>query len=304
MDVAVVAARLVQFAAGVILFGAPLFLLYGYRGTPAEALPWPRRVLAASAAALLVGALVSLVAQTAVMAGDPAAALDPEMLTTVAGGTAFGIAILVRAGAAALALAAALRLPSGLGLWWVGSGLGAVALATFAWTGHGAAEPGLAGGIHAAADVLHLLAAGVWLGALAALALILSARWTPAPDLQATHAALAGFSGVGSLVVAALVLTGLVNSWFLVGPERILAMTGSAYGWLLLIKLGLFVGMLGLAAANRFRHTPALNTALGNGQTAVAVAELRRSIRLEAAAGLAVLGLVSALGVLAPVSAQ
>ncbi|TAJ68799.1 MAG: copper resistance protein CopD [Phenylobacterium sp.] len=304
MDILVVVARLAQFAAGAILFGTPLFLIYGYRGAPALALPWPRRLWGASAAVLALGALVSLLAQTAVMAGEPAAAFDREMLAIVVGETAFGAAILVRVAAAVLALAFVLRVPAGRGLWGMSSGLGAVALASFAWTGHGAAEPGPAGAIHAAADVLHLLAAGVWLGALMALALLLSTRRTPEPDLPATHAALARFSGIGSLVVAALILTGLVNSWFLVGPTRIFAMTDFAYGWLLLIKLALFVGMLGMAASNRFHLTPALNAALARGQPGLALAELRRSITMEALAGLAVLGLVSVLGVLAPVSAQ
>src|SRR3546814_7577933 len=43
----------------------------------------------------------------------------------------------------------------------------AIALATLAWTGHGAADEGLLGWVHLGADITHLLAAGIWVGALA-----------------------------------------------------------------------------------------------------------------------------------------
>jgi putative copper resistance protein D len=306
MELAVIAARLVQFTAGAALFGTPLFLIYGMRSAGADALRWPRPLVVASAAVLLAGALLSLFAQTAAMAGDPAAAFDPETLATVLTGTPFGVAIVVRIAATALALVAGLRFAAARGLWMAMSGLGGVALATFAWSGHGAAEPGLAGQVHAAADILHLLASGVWLGALAALAVLLRPRRAPPSDaeLRATHAALAGFAGVGSLSVATLVLTGLVNTWFLVGPSRIFDMADSPYGVLLLIKLGLFVGMLGLAATNRFHLTPGLAMALERGQPSAATADLRNSVLVETAAGFTVLVLVSVLGTLAPVAAQ
>ena len=46
-----------------------------------------------------------------------------------------------------------------------------------AWTGHAGAMPGGAGQIPLAADALHLLAAGVWLGSLPPLAMLLAAAW-------------------------------------------------------------------------------------------------------------------------------
>jgi len=305
MEAVVIGARTAQFIAGAILFGAPLFFLYGFRGGAAERLRWPRPVLAASAAALLVGAVVALGAQTAVMADNPSAAFDREMLTTVVAGTPFGLAMVARGILSAAAAAACIGLAARRPLWWLLSGLGAAALATFAWTGHGATEEGWAGALHAAADILHLWAGGAWLGALAALAILLRPRRRPAApaELEALHAALAGFSGVGSIVVAVILLTGLVNSWFLVGPSRILDMPYSAYGVLLLIKLGVFVGMLGLAATNRFRLTPALARGLADGEPDAAVADLRQSVFVETGAGASILVLVGVLGTLAPVAA-
>lgn len=303
MDAAVIGLRLVQYLAGSALFGTAFFLAFGFRGAVPPPLTWPRPLLVSSAALLGLTSLLWLLAQTATMAGDPAAMRDPEMLAMVAGETAFGTAIIVRAAAATLALGACLLMRPGRGLWITASSLGALALATFAWTGHGAAEPGAAGLAHAAADVLHLLAAGLWLGALIAFAALLSGRRPSEAMSQATHRALANFSGTGSLIVATLVLTGLVNSWFLVGPSRILEMPFSTYGVLLLVKLGVFVGMLGLAAHNRFRLTPALAGGLVDGRPDAPLAGLRRSIALEFAAGVAVLALVALLGTLAPMSA-
>src|SRR3546814_15811165 len=47
-------------------------------------------------------------------------------------------------------------------------------LSSLAWSGHGAATEGGAGMVHLGADILHLLAAGAWVGALAALLLMAS----------------------------------------------------------------------------------------------------------------------------------
>jgi len=306
VELATIAARVVQFTAAAVLFGAPLFLLYGLRAPGRTALAWPRPMLSAAALALVVGTVAALLLLTAAMVGDPAAALDPGTLADVATGTPFGVAMLVRGLAAAAALVLCGVLRPGRGLWLGLSGFGGVALASFAWTGHGAATEGSGALAHLASDVLHLLAAGVWLGALAALAFLLRPRQAPAgqAELQAIHSALAGFSGIGSGAVAVIVLTGLVNSWFLVGPSRILDLPHSAYGILLLAKVGVFIGMLGLAAANRFHLTPALSRGLASGQLVSAITELRRSVFLETAAGLSILVLVGILGTLAPIAAQ
>lgn len=306
METAVIAARIAQFTAAAILFGAPLFLLYGLRPSARTGLNWPRAAAVAASLVLLVGAVLTLLLQTASMAGDPSAAFDGDVLAMVVAETAFGLALAARVFAAAATLVLALVLRPGRPLWLALAGLGAVALASFAWTGHGAATEGPSGGLHLASDLLHLLAAGVWLGALAALALMLSPQRTPRdPDaLHALHGALAGFSGIGSAVVAVLLATGLVNSWFLVGPAGISRMGASPYGLLLIAKLVLFLAMLGLAAANRFRHTPTLAAALAGDAPGPALAALRRSVLMESAAGFGVLVLVSILGRLAPVAAQ
>ncbi len=308
METAVVIARIAQFLGAAVLFGTPLFFLYALPRSgvgSAMTLAWPRPVLGASALALVLAALVYLCGQTAMMAGDPVAAFDRETLLGVLTDSSMGYAVLVRLTAAAVAVVACIVLRPGRPAWILLSLLGAAVLASFAWTGHGAADEGLHGLIHTPADVLHLLAAGVWLGALAAFALLL---WAPGPissETQAVlHRALAGFSGVGSVVVAVIVATGLINSWFLVGVPGIARMGTSTYGVLLLVKIAAFAAMVALAGLNRFFHTPALAKGLGSGDSLAALKTLRTSVALEAGLGLGVIVLVGMLGMLAPVSAQ
>jgi putative copper resistance protein D len=307
LETVVACARFMQFVAAALLFGVPLFLLYGAGRAGPTTAGWTRRLVRLCAALLLLGTATSLFAQTATMAGDPAMAFDGETLGTVLSGTTFGYAIIARLALAVLALLVGLGLPPARLLWLATTGLGALILASFAWTGHGASETGPAGAIHAAADVIHLIAAGVWLGALAALGMMVSASYGSGDraDLQAVRLALANFSGVGSVVVAALLASGLVNSWFLVGPSHLTGLFTSPYGQLLLLKVGLFALMLALAASNRFRLTPRLGLALaGGGDPASSVRALRRSLLLESGLGLGVVALVSILGMLEPVSAQ
>jgi putative copper resistance protein D len=273
--------------------GGALFALYALpAGGPSSALAlgWPRRLLGGSAALL---ALAS------------AAASDPSTLASVITEMAMGASSLVRTTAAGLALAVLLLAPQGRAGWIATAALGAVATASMAWMGHGAATEGVAGGVHLLADLAHLAAAAVWIGALAFFVGLAGDRRRDEGRTAAFHAALAGFSGVGSGLVAALVASGLVNSWFLVGPSGWTALAATAYGRLLLLKLVLFAVMLALAAANRFRLTPALRTALADPvRTDSAVVALRSSLQLELGVAVAVVALVAWLGRLAPITAQ
>src|SRR5581483_9103218 len=60
-------------------------------------------------------------------------------------------------------------------IWWRASAMAAaiVFLAALAWAGHGGSAPGFGGGIQAGGDVLHLSAAGAWLGGLVPLVALL-----------------------------------------------------------------------------------------------------------------------------------
>jgi putative copper resistance protein D len=178
--------------------------------------------------------------------------------------------------------------------------LAAIALATVAWSGHGAMDEGARRYPHLIADILHLFAAAVWVGALAAFAMLLRRAKTPSFDqLVGLSRALAGFAMVGTLIVVTLIVTGAVNYWLTVGLS-LSPLVSSQYGLLLLAKLCLFFAMLGLAAANRYHLTPRLEQSIDRGDTRAAVKALRSSLVLETGAALLILLLVAWLGVLSP----
>ncbi|WP_297514469.1 copper homeostasis membrane protein CopD [uncultured Caulobacter sp.] len=308
METAIVLLRWAQYAASFVLMGGTLFSVYALPAhglSSAAALGWPRRLLTGAGALLAVTSLVGLFLQTANVAGSFSAAVDPATLVSVLTEMAMGASSLARALAAMLSVVLLLGLRPGRSTWLLASALGAIATASMAWMGHGAASEGRDGVIHLSADILHLLAAAVWIGALAFFAGLAVQRPLGEDRLRDFHSALAGFSGVGSAVVATLVASGLVNSWFLVGPSGWPALATSLYGQLLVLKLAVFVAMALVAAANRFRLTPALRAGLDDpGQANAALAHLRRSLLLEFGAALTLALLVAWLGRLAPISAQ
>lgn len=287
--------RAAQYAAASVVLGLPAFMLYGRAVFGEQAPGWAHPVVAASAGALLLLALAALALQTGLMAGALDQALNPEALGFVVGGTALGVAYAVRAGVALLLALTVLVLRPGRGLWWAGLVFGLIVAASFAWTGHGAATEGAGRWVHLTADILHAVAAQIWIGAVFAFVALATRRIEgDATSQAALVAALGGFARVGTLCVAVLLVTGLINSVFLVSVERALILGETLYGRLLVLKLAAFVMMLGLAALHRFRSTSAL--ARGEG----GLAGLRLSLGAELALGLVILALVGAMGMLAP----
>ena len=156
---------------------------------------------------------------------------------------------------------------------------------------------------HAGADALHAVAAALWIGALTAfLILVLRAPGSDVRD-QSLARALTGFAGLGSVAVGTLLVTGVVNTFFLVGPERLSQLVTTLWGQLLLLKLALFLAMLGLATVNRFRLTPALTASIGQVDHPTQQSALRLSLTVEFALGIGVLLIVAVMGTLMPPSA-
>lgn len=304
-DTVVILTRFALYLDLMLLFGLPLFALYGLRGveaSPKAALTLRRLVGGIALIGLLLSGL-AIVSLAASMSGVAPTDVDISALRLVIGGTSVGTVWVVRIGALLLFLVAALSAHgSHMGWMWLLSVLGAVALSSVVWAGHGAMDEGSVGIIHLGADIIHLLAAGVWVAALLALTTLLfrpHRRMTRA-HVEFSHRALASFAVVGTAVVALLVLTGAVNSWLLIGPDRFGALLSTLYGQLLVLKLFLFVAMLGLAAANRFYMTPALEEAIASGDHVAAVNGLRKSLLTETACVIVILGLVAWLGTLEP----
>ena len=308
-DWCIVAARLLQFGPALVLMGSPLFYLYGFKSGAAEWLSrrwaWPGVTILSAAALALIGAILWLLTETAMIFSDPGA-FGPDALWTVMTGTGFGRAAFLRAVLIAASIMAWFSLTPGRRSWITQSVLGTVIVVSFAWTGHGIKDEGVPGLVHAGGDILHLLTAGVWIGALVPLSLLVlrPLHTQSGADARVAYEALERFSGLGPAVVALLVLSGLINTWFLVGPEHVLTMTTAAYGRLLVAKLAFFTAMIGLASANRYRLSPRLGLALRQEDRIIpSLQALRRSIIAETGLALLVLFAVSWMGTLEPVQA-
>lgn len=304
IELAVILLRLVQYSAASVLMGSALFFVYALpaRGTGSAAeLRWPKPMLLGASVVLALGTLLGLIAQTAMLAGSFADALTADSLTAVITQMDLGKAALARAALALIAAIYAGVMPRGRALWLGVGGLGAFACATFGWMGHGAATEGGGRLPHLAADILHALSTALWLGALAAFAGLVAPRRQAFEQLAATATALQRFSPLGIALVATIVATGLVNSWYMIGLDIGLALH-SAYGELLALKLALFAGMLILAGLHRQRSVPELAARLSASLVPQedALRSLRLSLLAEGLLGFAILAAVAWFGTLEP----
>lgn len=267
-----------------------LLLLFGLAAYPLHGDGAARRPgwLTVLAVAGLAASLFGFAAMAAGMAGATLATLDRETVTMIALETDPGRAFLVRAAALALVVPFAWR--PGIASIFAGA-----ALASLAWSGHAAMHEGLAGIVHRTADIVHLLAAGAWIGALVLLLAMIVDRSTATVRL---HDALSRFGTAGSILVGSILLTGLANLWFVVSTDALARLPDTIYGRLLALKLLAFLAMLALAANNRWRLTPRLH---GDAvDTAPARHALRTSIGCEAAFAAVIVTLVAILGNLSP----
>ena len=298
-----IVSRLIQFAAVIVVFGCGAFRFYGLGvdpgATSADVLiafdTWFGRVATVSAVVALLSGLSLLFAVTANMAGA-AVALDPGMIGKVLSATSFGRvwcwhlvfgALLV---GACLAPSARWRIPSILVL-------SSLLLVSLGWVGHAVEGQGAARFVHQINQMVHLLAAGLWLGGLFPLAWLLRRVGFPADAswISAVRDVVPRFSQVGYTAVALLALTGAINTLLLVGSAE--ALISTPYGRLLGLKLMLFLAMVAVASFNRFRLLPRLQRAA---QPSATIAGLARAVLFEQGLGLAILAVVSVLGTLPP----
>ncbi|MCT9110573.1 copper resistance protein CopC [Streptomyces mirabilis] len=143
------------------------------------------------------------------------------------------------------------------------------------------ASTGIQAGLAMPVDVLHLLAVAVWLGGLSTL---LVALFRAPAETQIDAVAVRRFSRLAFGSVTVLAATGIYQSWRQVGSWS--ALTGTWYGQLLLIKIGLVAVLVGIAWISRrwtaqlseVPQTKAMATAgakAGTTAGAKALAELR-----------------------------
>ncbi|ROQ97083.1 copper transport protein [Streptomyces sp. 2132.2] len=113
--------------------------------------------------------------------------------------------------------------------------------ATWALSEH--ASTGIQPGIAMPADILHLLAVAAWLGGLTAL--LVTLHKVPGIEREAVRR----FSRVAFVSVLVLAVTGVYQSWRQLGSWS--ALTGTSYGQLLLVKVGLVAVLVGIAYVSR-----------------------------------------------------
>ncbi|MET7417449.1 copper resistance protein CopC [Dactylosporangium sp. NPDC005555] len=246
-------ARFIGFA-GLVLLVGPALVLFAL---------WPRRLsardpgrLALTGTGLLAfSALLELYLQIPYTSGtsifDVSSTAAREVL-----GTPFGAAHLIRV-AVAVAVAVLLRpLIAGRAgkidqtLLII---LGIVGLATWPISGHPSASP--VPTLTVVADVAHLASMAVWLGGLVMLFGFLLRR----ADTRELTAIVPVWSGWALLAITVLVLAGTAQALVEIGTLD--ALTGTAYGQLVMVKVGLLAIILGIAAYSRSitnrRFTPA-----------------------------------------------
>jgi putative copper export protein/mono/diheme cytochrome c family protein/peroxiredoxin len=303
-------ARWLHLASSIVLVGSATLLLVAGPSDRPTVRRWESWLLVACrtlvVVALLAG-LVTVAAQTAVLEGRAGAALEPSALARLLTQTQGGMVWLVRGGlllllGAFLAIRAEIHDRTD---WRAARGqiglLGLVALGLVAAAGHAAAvEPGTAAAI--TADVAHLVAAGVWIGGLPALALLLwlAGRAAGADARPYAVRAARRFSRAALALVLVVVASGAWSASVQIGS--VAGLLGTPHGRLLLVKLVVFASMLALAALNR-RLIPALS-----GEAATvgrpAMRRLSRFVAAEGGLALVVLAIVALMTITPPARHQ
>jgi copper transport protein len=243
VGVAVSVNRYLGYAGLVLVVGPALTL----------AVLWPRRLSRRGVVRMLwtgiglvaAGTVAGPWLQAAYTTGEPLTGATGAALRDVLG-SAYGTAHVVRLGVL-IAVAVLLRpLTAGRAsrsdLLLLG-GLGLVGLGTWPVAGHPVASP--LPGVSVVVGTVHLAAAAIWVGGLVVLAGFLLRL----ADRRELGVILPEWSRWAAMAVAALLLAGLVQAVVEIGPPD--ALVSTAYGRLLLVKLGLVAVVVAVAGYSR-----------------------------------------------------
>ncbi len=317
MNDLLIGVRAIHFASTAMVAGVIFFMIFvgepalrGVRGGSSARVAllraWLRRIAWTGLAATIISGAGWLVLLAAGISGRSLAEVVLEgVVSTLLISTRFGQVWLIRLGLATLLAGLLVRFRPEHG-WhspWQGAipvSLAACLLGSLGWAGHAGATAGLSGDVHVAADVMHLIAAGAWIGGLLPLALLFVLARQNADDTWAAVAcdATRRFSVLGLASVGTLLVTGIANTLFLAG--RVPSLVGTDYGRLLLLKIGLFIAMVCIAAVNRLRLTPLLVPQGERDRSRNALRRLQRNSLIELGLGLVIIVIVGALGTIPP----
>ena len=243
----------------------------------------PMRVIWLGAGLVAVATIGELVLQVPYVAGAGLGDLRGADVREVLA-SPYGTAHLIRLGVLAAALVLVRPIVRGRG-WGADrvllAVLGTIGIATWSVSGHPSASP--VPMVTVVADMLHLASMSVWLGGLVMLVAFLLAR----ANGTELGAIVPVWSRWATYAVGALVLTGLAQALIEVGSLD--ALVSTTYGWLVIAKVGLVIGLVGVAYLSRRIVAPITN------QEAGAATRLRTVVIIEAVVAAVVLGVASVL---------
>lgn len=253
-----VALRFIHFAALMLLFGNALYSVW-FAPSSLQRLMTRRFQRQQKLAALisLMAALLMFGLQSGLMGNGWGDVIRPAVWRSVLG-TQFGGVWLWQMVLAAVTAAAAWLTPqkgSRLLLLVMGQ------LVLLAGVGHAAMNGGAPGALHRLNHALHLLCAATWVGGLLPLLFCMrlaKGRWQPAAIFTMMR-----FSRVGHYAVAGVLLTGIINTLFIVGIN---VPWHAPYVQLLLFKCALVMMMVAIALANRYFLVPRFRPEAGREQ--------------------------------------
>lgn len=295
--------RFAHYALLLGLFGWTAFRLIGLRKLIGISQEWVGPWLSISAIAAPFISIMLMLVSIAAMMGVPFTALDWPMTEAMIFGTDMGRAFVVRISLLALGLCALLYLSRTERALPIASLSYLAALITLGWSGHAAATEGAMGLFHRLNNGVHMVAAGLWIGAIAWFLLLTVKVHRQHNDVfvHALLSALHRFAPMGVALIAVVTVTGLINSQMIFGLANSAAVLGTNYGLLLLVKIVLVGGMLAFGARNAFVARDITNRDdCGRNEEDMALSAIRRSLAGEFMLAALVIGVVAIFGMMSP----
>jgi copper transport protein len=290
--------RWVLYLGVLLAAGGVAFLAFAHDRRQAERAVLTTVVLMAAIAAA-VATVIEVPIQGALVTGLGAAALvDSTVLGQVLAST-FGVAALVRLVGLALLLVGVVRMWRPWGSW-LGIGGGLVALGSLVVAGHSiTTEPRW---LSVGSNYIHAVTGAIWFGGLVLLGLALRCR-KAADDAFGGAMMVSRFSTLATVSVLVVVAAGTALAWTEVRALR--ALTSTAYGWTLVVKVVLVGAILAVGRYNNRRLVPAImrsarGGAGGHPQRIDAWQTLTRAVRVEAIGIVVVLAVTAVLVNLPP----
>jgi copper resistance protein D len=290
VDGALVLCRVLHYGSAMILFGVGAF--QGWLAPPVLANSLDgvlRRIVGLAALIAFLSSVAWLFLASGEMGDGWSDVWNPATWYSVLADTEFGHVWEFHLLLAAVLAGLVLSRPGGH--WRPLSVLAAFYLGGLGFIGHAVMLDGFEGWISRASHVVHLLAGGFWLGALAPL-LLCFGKLGDAGLRSNVSLALRRFSGLGHIAVAVVIASGIVNVAMVLGQWP--TDTSSPYQVLLLCKVALVAAMVGFAIVNRYVLVPKIR------KGGDALGGLRVCTTAELVLGFCVIGLVSLFGTLPP----